>query len=228
MPTKGTSIKNKFFFFKGTRHDCEEEYIEFEEIDKGVVGDNHGIIKLNKSKNEVSFDSKLELRVLLDLDECGFIKEIKTQSLKVSFPAKFGPKTKTYIPDIQLLLKEGSIVIIEVKPFKEMINSTVLRKSKKLRQYCKEHNYGYAIIDRDKNGKYYSFEDLKNENVNKDIQDKFIEFVKEKGEVTFTGCKIFKDEYSVNDYQICHTIWNNKNSLKYQQHKIVFKKKKHI
>ena len=42
----------------------------------------------------------------------------------------------------QLLLVDNSIVIIEVKPFREMINSKVLRKHKALRKYCKEKGFG--------------------------------------------------------------------------------------
>ncbi len=225
MTTLEKQIKEKVFFFKGTRHDCEEEFNKFVGIPKGVVGVVHGVIKLHRSKNMVDFDSKMELRTLLDLDECSYIKEIKTQSLIIPVPM-FGAKVKKYIPDIQLLLKDGSIVIMEVKSFKEMVNSTVLRKSKNLRAYCKEHKYGHTIIDRDENGNYYSFEDLKKEKVDPAIQNSFIEFVKEKGKVTFTECKPFKEMYNINDKQICYIIWKNKNHLKYQQFRIFFKGKK--
>ena len=34
-------------------------------------------------------------------------------------------KVRKYYPDIQILLDDGVVVIIEVKPFKEMVNSTV-------------------------------------------------------------------------------------------------------
>ena len=213
----------KVFFFKGTRHDCEEEFKEFKEIDKGVVGENYGVIKLYRSKDVVAFDSKLELRTLLDLDECTRIREIKTQSLIVPIPTKNKPKK--YMPDIQLLLEDGSIVIIEVKPFKEMVDSTVLRKSRKLRKYCDKYKYGHAIIDRDEKGRYYSFEDLKKEKVDIEIQKKFIEFIKENKKVTFTECKQFKEEYNINDKQICHIIWENGEYLKYQHFKIFYKNK---
>ena len=63
-----------------------------------------------------------------------------------------------------------------------MVNSTVLRKSKALRKYCYKNGYGHAIIDIIDN-EFYTFEDLKKEKVSKDIQDKFIKFVKEKEKV---------------------------------------------
>lgn len=73
-------------------------------------------------------------------------------------------------------MHDGSIVVIEVKPFKEKVNSIVLRKSDALRSYCKENGYGYAIVDMI-NNEYYTFEDLKKEKVSDETQKKFINFV---------------------------------------------------
>ena len=215
--------KKHIFFFKGTRTKLWNEYKSFTEIPKLVHGKNSGIIKLEKSKEPVKFDSELEKEVLLSMDNCTFIKEIKTQSLEIIYKGKGGKKDHQYIPDIQLLQYGGTIIIVEVKPFREMVNNTVLRKTKALRAYCKEKGYGHAIVDIIGN-QFYTFEDLKKENVSKDIQDKFIEFVKGKEEVTYPESKPFKEEYDINDKQICKIIWKNKRKLKYQQHKIMIKK----
>lgn len=220
-----TFKKKHIFFFKGTRVKIWDEYKSFTEIPKLVHGKNSGIIKLEKSKEPVQFDSELEKEVLLSMDNCTFIKEIKTQSLEIIYKGKGGKRDHQYIPDIQLLQYGGAIIIIEVKPFKEMVNSTVLRKSKALRKYCYKHGYGHAIVDIIGND-FYTFEDIKKEKVSKDIQDRFIEYVKEKEEVTFPECKPFEEEYDINDKQICNIIWRNQRKLKYQQHKIIFKKKK--
>lgn len=215
--------KGKIFFFKGTNVKLWDTYKEFDKIPKKVHGTHSGTIELKKSKEPVEYDSLLEKNVLMDFDDCNFIKQIKTQSLDIPFKAKIGPKMHTFIPDIQLLLHGGAIVIIEVKPFKEMVNSTVLRKSKALRSYCKENGYGYAIVDKINNN-YYTFEDLKKEIVSEGIQKKFIEFIAEREKVTFSECKEFKKEYNINDKQICYIIWKNKRKIKYQQHKIMIKK----
>ncbi len=219
-----TFKKKHILYFKGTRVKLWREYRSFTELPKLVHGKKSGIIELKKAKNPVQFDSELEKKVLLSLDNCTFIKEIKTQSLEILYKGKGGKKVHKYIPDIQLLQYGGAIIIVEVKPFQEMVNSTVLRKSKALRKYCEEHGYGHAIVDIvDKD--FYSFEDLKKENVSQEIQDKFIEFVENKGEVTFNECKDFNKENDINDKKICYIIWNNKKQLKYQQHKIIYKKK---
>lgn len=226
-----TFKKKKIFFFNKTSEHCKKEFDSFVNEDKGVHGKNGGILELKKAKEPLEYDSGLEKEVLKELNKCSFIKEIKTQSVVILFPAKFGPKMHKYIPDIQLLYKdnkkEDSIVIIEVKPFKEMVNSTVLRKNKALRKYCKEKGYGHAIVDI-VGKEFYTFEDLKKEKVSTDIQKKFIEFVAEREKVTFTECKQFRDKYNINEKQICHIIWRHKYDLKYQQNIIIYKKKKHI
>ena len=210
-------IRSKFYFFKGTRHDCEVFFNNLEQPDKGIEGKNSGTIKLKKSKKELQYDSLYELKVLKDLDNCYFIKEIKTQALAIQYK-----KDKKYYPDIQLLLYDGSLIIIEVKPFKEMVNKRNLLKRKALRKYCKDNGFAYAIIDHD----YYSFDkDLIKENVSDEIQNRFIEFVKEREKVTYTDCKDLKKEYNINDKQICYIIWKNKSSLKYEEHTIKYRKK---
>ena len=219
--------KKHILYFKGTRVKLWNDYRSFAKIPKKVFGKYGGEIDLNKSKEQVEYDSLLEKKILLDLDTCTFIKEIKTQSLEILYKGKTGKKNRKYIPDIQLLQYGGAIIIVEVKPYKEMVNSTVLRKSEALREYCKENGYGHAIIDMIKN-EYYTFENLKKEKVSEDIQKKFIEFVAEREKVTFTDCKPFKQKYNINDKQICKIIWRNQRKLEYKMHKIFFKKKKHM
>ncbi len=176
----------------------------------------------------MEYDSELEKNILLDLDKCSFIKEIKTQSLIVPYPAKFGKKMHKYIPDIQLLLEDGAIVIIEVKPFKEMVNGTVIRKTKALRKYCKEHHYGHIVLDKVKNKKYYSFENLKKEKVSEDIQFKFIDYVKERKELTISKCKDFEKANNINEFQLCYILWRKRKYIKYLEHKITLKKWKKL
>ena len=218
--------KKHIFFFKGTKVKLWDIYKSFTKVSKKVHGKHGGVIDLNKSKEPVEYDSLLEKKILLILDECTFIKEIKTQSLEIIYKGKGGKKDHKYIPDIQLLQFGGAIIIVEVKPFKDMVNSTVLRKTKALRKYCEDNKYGHAVVDIIGN-EFYTFEDLKKEKVSKDIQDKFIDFVESKGEVTFTDCKEFKKNNNIDDKKICYIIWNNNKTIEYKQHKIIFKKKKH-
>ena len=207
-------IKSKIFFHDEPKRNCEKYFNKLKEIsvsERFKQGKRLELIKGN-----VSYDSPYEKKILEDFDTCNFIKKIKTQSLVINY--KSGKiRIRKYFPDIQLLLDDGIIAIIEVKPFREMVNKHNLDKHKALSRYCRKHGFGLAILDHD----YYSFEDLKREKVSKTVSSKFIKFVKERGNVIFEECESFKKEYNITDYQICNIILNNK-ELEYKQKKISY------
>lgn len=213
-------IYSKILFFYNTRTDCDEFFDSLKEIKNEIHGKCSGTIKLNKSDKPVHYDSTYEKKVLEDLDKCSFVKRIKTQSYMLEYNGKSLKKKRKYIPDIQILLNDGRMVIIEIKPFKEMVNSRNMKKYKILRKHCKENRIGFAFIDRD----YYSFEDIKNENVTDELKGRFIAFIKTKGKASFSECKEFKKKYRINDKQICNIIFTNKRRISYMMHVIRVKK----
>lgn len=217
-------IKSKIRWFHPINQDCEETFNKLQEIpEKERMTKNCKILELPEHGVKVTYDSPYEKKVLEDLDKCGFIKQIKTQSLIIPFKAKIGNKMHKYFPDIQLLTDQNEIIIIEVKSYKGMVNKKNIQKHEALNNYCKEHKYGYAIVDRN----WYSFEDLKKEDVSEDVIEKFIKFIDEKRETTFSECKDFKKKYKINDKKICFIIWKKRRkNLKYQQQIIISKKKK--
>ena len=88
-----------------------------------------------------------------------FVKKIKTQSLIINYRSRSLRKIKKYYPDIQLLLIDGRLAIIEVKPFKEMVNYRNIKKHEALEKYCKKNRYGYAILDYDGDVKVFGYTD---------------------------------------------------------------------
>ena len=211
-------IKSKIIYFNELKTGCSSFFNKLKEIPSDDRFKTGKRLKLNKSDIEVSYDSPYEKKILEDLDKCDFIKKIKTQSLIIDYSPNI--KKRKYFPDIELLLNDDRVVIIEVKPFKEMVNKHNLMKHKALEDYCKEKGFGFAILDQD----YYSFEDLKNEKVSLLIQMKFIRFVKSKGEVSFEECNEFKEKYNLTDYQICKIILKNNKKIIYQQKLIKYNK----
>ncbi len=210
-------IKSKIIFFLLPKKNNDKVFNSFTEIPIKDRYKESKKLKITKSKKEVTYDSPYEKKIIEDLDKCSFVKKIKTQSLVINY--KSVTRDKKYYPDIQVLLDDGRIVLIEVKPFKEMVNKKNLLKHDALKKYCRKHRYGYAILDHD----YYSFEDLKKEVISNTIQNKFISFVKRKKEVTFDDCNKFKKEYNITDKEICYIIYKNK-KLIYQQHLIKYNK----
>ena len=210
-------IWSKIIFYKNPIRRCFKYFDKLEEIPSSDRFKSGKLLKLDKSKKEVIYDSFSEKKVLKDLDSCKFVKEIKTQSLIINYIPMI--KVRKYYPDIQIILNDGVVAIIEVKTFREMVNKKNILKHEALEKYCKKHRFGLAIIDSD----YYSFEDLKNEKVPILIQNKFIRFVKDNKEISFDECDNFKKKYNLTDYQLCYIIWNNrKKHLVYNQHLIKY------
>ena len=208
--------KFNFFFLK---RNCEKFFDQLVEIPIEERFKEGKVLKIHKNSKPVSYDSPYEKKIIEDLDRCSFVKKIKTQSIVLNYKTRTSHKIKKYYPDLQVLLEDGRLVIIEVKPFKEMVNHHNMIKHEALKKYCKRKGYGYAILDCD----YYSFEDLKREKVPISVQYKFIKFVKQKKKVTFEECVDFKKENNITDYQICYIIWKyRKKILKYQQHTIFY------
>ena len=210
-------IWSKIIFYKNPKRRCFKYFDKLEEIPSSDRFKSGKLLKLDKSKKEVIYDSFSEKKVLKDLDSCKFVKEIKTQSLIINYIPMI--KVRKYYPDIQIILNDGVVAIIEVKTFREMVNKKNILKHEASEKYCKKHRFGLAIIDSD----YYSFEDLKNEKVPILIQNKFIRFVKDNKEISFDECDNFKKKYNLTDYQLCYIIWNNrKKHLVYNQHLIKY------
>ena len=209
-------ISSKIFFFEDPKRNCDKYFDKLKEISLEDRFRKGKRLSIKKSDIEDSYDSPYEKKLIEDYDNCSFIKRIKTQSLVIDYKSGI-IKMRKYYPDIELLLDDGIIAIIEVKPFKEMVNKHNLDKHRALARYCKKHGFGFAILDCD----YYSFEDLKREKVSKNIANKFIRFVKEKGNVIFEECESFKKEFNIDDYQICNIILNSKH-LEYKQKKISY------
>ncbi len=213
-------IYSKIIFFFNPNKNCEKFFNNLTDIPTEERFKESRVLKINKNKNGVTYDSPYEKKIIEDLDKCSFVKSIKTQSLIIEYKSILSRKIRKYYPDIQVLLEDGRFVLIEVKPFKEMVNKHNLKKHEALRKYCKKNRYGYAIIDHD----YISFEDIKKEKLSYHLQKKFIKYMKKKKEVSFDDCIDFKKENNIDDYQICYIIWKNQKYLKYQQHKIMYTK----
>lgn len=221
-------IKNKIRWFHPKKTSCEKIFNELQEIpEEERLTKNSKTLELPEHGVSVTYDSPYEKKVLEDLDQCDFIKQIKTQSLIIPYKSKIGNRMHKYFPDIQILTKENELIIIEVKSYKGMVTKKNIHKHEVLNDYCKEHKYGYAIVNKN----WYSFEDLKKEIVSDNVIEKFIEFVDKKGRVTFSECKEFKEKYKINDKKICFIIWKKRRkNLKCQKqnnkYTIISKKRK--
>lgn len=98
--------------------------------------------KLNKV---VEYESWLEREFLYSLEVCDEVKYYQEQPLRVTY--KDGDKLRNCTPDILVVLKDRTAVIVEVKPqFYLPLYKTIV-KGRVLWEFCKTKGFGLAITD---------------------------------------------------------------------------------
>lgn len=143
------------------------------------------------------------------MDKVSFIKDIKTQSLKI--PYKYNNISHFYYPDVQLITKNNNIIILEIKPLLKMFEEFNLIKYIVLKNFCNENNYSYAIVD----DRYNTIEKIKNMNVNLEKEKYFINFVKENKKITYRQFKIIKEKINLTIYELFNILIKNHKNLTY-------------
>lgn len=173
-----------------------------EERNTNNYNDN-GIKKLERFDTEVEYESSLEKEMLGRLQNCKFVKNIKTQSLKIKY--EYNNKPYVYYPDFQILTNDKKIVVMEIKPVYNMMDKNVMIKYKALEKYCLRNGFGYLMID----NRYNTYEKLKNNVVDKGIEMQFINMLKLKKQIKYSECKLFMIEHDINLAEIASIVINN-------------------
>lgn len=176
-----------------------------------------GTMKLSKSKSKLEYESLLEKKVLKMFDSCSFVKEIKTQSLVIPFYNK-GILCK-YYPDIQILTKDGRVIIIEVKPLIHMMSKDTIFKFNLLKDYSLKNGYGYALLD----DRYNSFEEIINYGVSSDLEEKFFSYLNVNRYLNFKLYKDFLKNYTVCEKDIVNIVIKNQDKLEFYSRPFKFK-----
>ena len=80
------------------------------------------------------------------LDVCDKNKFVKNIMLPEKIDYKFNGNDKVYIPDFKIELIEGTILIIEIKPYKFLNDPMVISKRIYGKKFCKEKGYKYITL----------------------------------------------------------------------------------
>lgn len=221
--TKQNKIFSKIVYPKNVNYNCEDFFVSLKTVDNLIENKHRQVLKIIKSDNEIICDSSYEKEILEKLDKCNCVKKIKTQSLEIKYNRKSKNKEKKYIPDIQVLLNDGSMVIIEIKRKDEMVNISNILKYNALKVFCEENGFGYTMIDKD----YYSFEDICKIKIDKVKEKKFIDYVKNKKKITYEECKSFIRSNRIKYKELYKIILDNPNHLEYRQFNIYYKNRRY-
>ena len=80
------------------------------------------------------------------LDVCDKNKFVKNIMLPEKIDYKFNGNDKVYIPDFKIELIDGTILIIEIKPYKFLNDPMVISKRIYGKKFCKEKGYKYITL----------------------------------------------------------------------------------
>lgn len=129
------------------------------------------IIDLGERKRELICDSFLESRFASCLAQVGYVKDIKAQTLELSYISQ-ALANKRYYPDFVIRDYKGRIAVIEMKNFEMMSYHLNIDKYEKLKEYCVQQGYGYAEIMKEYNAEeYISVEQMLRKEVNQGLSE---------------------------------------------------------
>ena len=194
--------RNALQFFKELK---QLRYVPEYKIRSGEAGEYIFTLP-DGTKREVQYESKEELSVIKKIVNIILRKEliadIKTQSIEIEFNYK--NTVKKYYPDIALLKKDGSVVLIEVKPKEHMYGAIALANYNAMKKYCHDNSLGYAMIDKNFDS-YVTLVKDANEGADKSKVSEFIKYIRNRGIINY-------DDYK--EYEIDHNIRLNYEVLK--------------
>lgn len=117
-----------------------------------------------KNDDNYTYRSSYELKCFLTLEKDPNVISYLSETLSIPYKDSYGTK-RTYVPDLLVLFKDGSLCVWEIKPEEMLKDIDVQLKAKACRTFLeesfKEHNIDYKFITEKvlfgSNKEYYDF-----------------------------------------------------------------------
>lgn len=154
----------------------------------------------NKNGYEVFYESQLEFKLFALLESSSRVYRYQSQPLRI----KYGD-AKKYYPDAIFYFQDGTGVICEVKPIKEMGLESNWKKWKALKEFCKLEGYGLLITDGET-----TFSDLTNHKLNEEYVTQMLEVIEQKKHIEWSDYYDIKNTYDANWRDLVSFIIQNK------------------
>ncbi|QOD82933.1 TnsA endonuclease N-terminal domain-containing protein [Chromobacterium haemolyticum] len=106
-----------------------------------------GLFPSTKAKRMVSFEQLLERDALYLFEFARQVADIQEQPFKLKY--KMGNKVRRYTPDYALILVDGSILIVEVKPARSLAKPEVHEKLLHVREAMYRQGHQYLVLSSD-------------------------------------------------------------------------------
>lgn len=154
-------------------------------------------IDFGDKKRLLECDSFLESRFATVLARVGYLRDMKAQTLEIPYISQ-QLADRRYFPDFVIRDYKGRIAVIEMKNFDAACYHLNIDKYEQLKDYCKEHGYGYAEVMKAYNAdEYVSIESIARLPLNKQLEEFIITRIETNAK---TGDAVFTvkdwDEYN--------------------------------
>ncbi len=166
---------------------------------------NIGSVYLDSINKNIKYESYSEKKILELLDLFEDIKDIKSQSIALSYD--FDGKSHKYYPDFQVLFKDGKMAIIEVKDLFHMGEAVVKEKYKALVKYCEQNGIGYLMIDERMN----DYESIKSNYYDSQKDSIITDYLVNHGPVKYGDFLEFKNTTNFDTMTLISILVNNDN-----------------
>lgn len=81
------------------------------------------------------------------LDESEEVVSYLYEGLKIPYLSnKRTGKLRTYNPDFVVTYVDGTVVVVEIKPSKRLLNAKVVKKHLAATDYCKAHGMAFIVV----------------------------------------------------------------------------------
>lgn len=142
-----------------------------------------GIFESKKSQRDIQYESGLELKFILLMENFQQIKFYFEQPTTIYYQRK--NIDFKYTPDFVIFLENSEAVIVEIKDFTGMVDIRVQRKVEALIDYCKLYGFGLLLTNGHSTINY-----LLSKNCNHDFENEILRRLNENG-----GRTIFYREF---------------------------------
>ena len=96
---------------------------------------------------ECKYRSGWEQKYMVHLDENPDVVIWSYEKLVIEYVSNNKTqKIRKYYPDFQIEYKDGSKVVVEVKPSRKLNQAIIVKKTKAAKEWCMMHNMTYKIL----------------------------------------------------------------------------------
>ena len=114
---------------------------------KKKKGRYHRGLHVSPIAGECKYRSGWEQKYMVHLDENPDVVMWSYEKLVIEYVSNIKTqKIRKYYPDFQIEYKDGSKVVVEVKPSRKLNQAVIVKKTKAAKEWCMVHDMTYKIL----------------------------------------------------------------------------------